>query len=588
MNAEERASLCQLVDALVEGRGSDEDVRCLEELARTPEGRKLYIEYVLLLGELHWGTGNLLDIPDSRADADVPTIAAEVARTKSLASQKKALRRVLAWGLAGIAAAMSLCVVLLWRWYAFHQPGVTRPQRSEIATCVDVFEADFDTPHLIVGSPLKAGDVVCLRSGLAAWRDRHGTTWTLEGPAALRVDDAQSLTLTRGKMVVQLAPGCRSFLVKTPHARIADRGTSFAVEVASEATRVHVLTGKVALAPLQPHDGDVRELRKGEAAMVSRNGRLLTIPWRGDRFWTDIPKKGSVAAWRYVAVHDPHIWLSADFEQEAAALYDHRDGHVGNIFPVRMRGTFSDVSAQWEVGYEGQSRAARVIRANRDGNSNGLGWQTEEPLTFPNRFTAEIIFRFDGWSDQSPQAVGSLLATRQDTNRCGFLLAALPSETGAPSEATLVHLLVADDNWAQTRGRLAAGHWYFAVVIVRTDEERKTTHICTYLQDLSAHSRLEKVFEGRLSGTVPSGPLGIGKGFDARLAHAYPFPGAIDEVCFYNEVMEEETVRRHADFLVTQATFSGAMPLPGDTPEGRRIGDTLMDANDGGIATEKP
>ena len=587
MTPEEHSALCQLVDALVEGRGSEEDVRRLEELVRTPEGRELYIDYVLLLGELHWGAGGLLEVPDSPIRENLSGIRAEVTRKQSFAGQNKITRRLVAWGLVGMAAAVGFCLALLWRWHAFLTPEITRLPESRIATCVDVFEASFETPHLTVGSPLQSGDIVRLHSGLAAWRDQHGTTWTLEAPAVLRVDDAQNVTLTSGKMVVQLAPGCRGFLVKTPHARVMDRGTSFAVEVTSEATRVHVLTGKVALGPLQPDGGDVQELGKGQAAMVGSAGRVVTIPWGGHRFWAHIPKKGSVAAWRYVALHDPHIWLSADFEQEAA-LYNHRDGHVGTVFPVRMRGTFSDLSAQWATGYGGQSRAVRVIRANRDGNANGLGWQSEEPLTFPNRFTAEIIFRFDGWPEESPEAVGSLLATRQDAHRCGFLLAAVPSETGAPSEAALAHLLVADQNWAQTRGRLSAGHWYFAVVTIQTDEQRNSTHVCTYLQDLTAYGELEKVFDGWVAGTVPSGTLGIGKGFDARLAHAYPFPGAIDEVCFYNGIMEEETIRRHADFLVTQATPAGAIPLPSEAAEGSDIGDPLIRANNGAIPPEKP
>ncbi|ASV76575.1 hypothetical protein THTE_3974 [Thermogutta terrifontis] len=567
MNSEERAALCQLVDALVEGRGTEEDVRRLEELVRTPEGRELYIEYVLLLGELHWGTGGLLDVPDPRMRAEFSAITADACEKECSADRVKVTRRLLAWGLVGMATALSLCVVLLWRWHAFRQPETTPQQGSQVATCVGIFEADFETPGYTVGSPLKSGDVVRLRSGLAAWRDRHGTTWTLEGPATLQIDEAQGVTLGAGRIVVQLAPGCHDFLVKTPHARVVDRGTSFAVEVTSKATCVHVLAGKVALQLPRPDGEAGREIRKGEAARVGPDGRVVTIPWRGDRFWTQIPKKGSVTAWRYLALHDPHIWLLADFEQETAALYDRTSGRTCAVLPVRMRGTFSDVSAQWAVGYGGQSQAARAMRATRDGNSGGLGWQSEEPVIFPTRFTAEIIFRFDGWPDESPEAVGSLLATRQDADRCGFLLAAVPSETGHPSEATLVHLLSATENWAQTRGRLIAGHWYLGAVIVRIDRDQNKSHISTYLQDLTAHGKLEKVFDGWVSGTVPSGPLGIGKGFDARLAHAYPFPGAIDEVCFYNEEMKEESIQRRADFLISHATPAGAIPLPNQTPE---------------------
>jgi hypothetical protein len=51
-------------------------------------------------------------------------------------------------------------------------------------------------------------------------------------------------------------------------------------------------------------------------------------------------------------------------------------------------------------------------------------------------------------------------------------------------------------------------------------------------------------------GTPSASRLGIGKAFDWSTAHAYPWPGALDEVALYNVVLDSETLGRHLAALV--------------------------------------
>lgn len=570
MNPGERAQLCWLIDRLVDGEATPQQVRELERLAGTPEGRKLYIEYLLMLGELHWGTFGASAVGKSVEDAAVSSSGFEGLLRQQMGShlldRASGLRRPLPlrrwwWVVSAAVAALVVAALIVGGLRSnLRQPGSGR--QPVLALCTGQFQAVFGGGSVAAQSKLHRGDRVVLRSGLAEWQDHHGTRWVAEGPAVFSVLESERLHLESGKLVVHLARHTHGFTVDTPHARLLDRGTAFAVAVSSKGTEVHVLSGRVAVKAYR-YEKDFREITTGQAVTVTPDGESRELPWAGDRFWANVPQKGSVAAYRFAATHHPRMGMFIPFEDTRAGLRCLALGDPCEVIPVMMRGTFSAISPELVAGYDGHSRAVRLIRGRSGGNAWGLGWQTENPVQFPRQFAVEIIFRFDGWPDLAPETVGCLLATRRSPKECGFLLAALPSPGGDRGQAVLAHLLEGTADWTMTRGRLIAGHWYYVAATFEGATPGESTHVVTYLLDLSTReSGLRRIFDGVIPGQVPPGRLGIGKGFDERLAHAYPFPGAIDEVCLYNDKVEEDTWHKHGELLLPTKELAAPMPLP--------------------------
>lgn len=98
----------------------------------------------------------------------------------------------------------------------------------------------------------------------------------------------------------------------------------------------------------------------------------------------------------------------------------------------------------------------------------------------------------------------------------------------------------------------------------------------TWLADLSLGERwLRPVLrQGRTAGKMTPGPLAIGKGFDDAGAHAYAFPGAIDEIVLYNGIVGEDVFREHLTLLVSETPHVPPLPTAETNvaPTGHRVG----------------
>jgi hypothetical protein len=46
------------------------------------------------------------------------------------------------------------------------------------------------------------------------------------------------------------------------------------------------------------------------------------------------------------------------------------------------------------------------------------------------------------------------------------------------------------------------------------------------------------------------------------MSHAYPFPGAIDELAIYNGVLGEDEIRSHLEHLIDIEDQAEVFPLP--------------------------
>lgn len=95
-----------------------------------------------------------------------------------------------------------------------------------------------------VGSSAELQREYILTSGSVQLEYPNGAQAIVSGPAIFQVNSVNSLQVSVGKCSVYAPQGAEGFAVETPSARVVDRGTRFAVDVAeSSATEVHVVEG---------------------------------------------------------------------------------------------------------------------------------------------------------------------------------------------------------------------------------------------------------------------------------------------------------------------------------------------------------
>jgi ferric-dicitrate binding protein FerR (iron transport regulator) len=121
------------------------------------------------------------------------------------------------------------------------------------------------TESLISGQSLPVHTQIDLARGIVELEFPSGAEVMLEGPCRFRLDQAETLTVTHGRMSVHAPPGAQGFRVDTPGGRFIDLGTRFGLAVGSDGTNPVVLTevyeGEV---EVQSAPGKTR-LTKGES-----------------------------------------------------------------------------------------------------------------------------------------------------------------------------------------------------------------------------------------------------------------------------------------------------------------------------------
>jgi hypothetical protein len=190
-------------------------------------------------------------------------------------------------------------------------------------------------------------------------------------------------------------------------------------------------------------------------------------------------------------------------------------------------------------GFDGTTSVIAPFRASVLGNATGVALQSEGPFQPPPELTVELLVK-SGLPDSSTPPICAAVATREDSRRCSFLLAAVEG-------GRLTHLLDADAPWVETEDDFAflADHWYYVASTFRV--ELGQTRINTYVADLTQGERTLSwiVKDRRVPGVLATSRLGIGKGFDENGAHAYPWSGELDEVAIYDAVLGRNELERH-------------------------------------------
>lgn len=528
-DVEPQEELGFLAAALCDGQITPEQAARLEAIVGpSPEARRYLLAYLQLHGELYWEHA-------ASVGASMPEVlpARPLVRSRSL----------LHWAVVATTASL-LIAIAAWQLVTRNLP---QPVPVVIAAQVTLaMGAKWQGEAKPVGEPLVAGEKLELAEGLVEIAFRSGARVVLEGPALLGLESPACGTLHHGSLVAQVADPATRFTIDAPGLTVVDLGTEFGV--AAEPARpseVHVFTGKVQVrsTSLGP-PGAWQLVSAGQAVRGGLpTGKLEPIAAGSRHFVRSLPRPdaGSVIGLREQVRRNPHLIHHYTFEGLSAhAQRQDKRGSLSLTEAVMRAGRTGGTLRYSVPGWDSTTRAVRPYRSLHDGNNCGVALQSEAPFQPPQRMTVELLVNFTMPEADDPMPIACAVATRADQRRCGFFVVAADA-------GHLAHLMDGDAAWLEAHDEFAfqPGDWYYVASTFSVVPEG--TRVNTYVANLSrGEQRLTWAVRDQLTpGTPAASRLGIGKGFDANTAHAYPWSGMLDEVALYDTVLDQKTLEEH-------------------------------------------
>jgi hypothetical protein len=126
------------------------------------------------------------------------------------------------------------------------------------------------------GESFRQGMMLRLKAGLAQIHYESGVSILFQGPGRLELIEPNAVCLHSGVIVSRVSPEAVGFTVDTPHSKVIDHGTEFAVGVDEDhKTDISVLEGKVELKNRKGHEKTgSRILTAGQALRVDSKGKI--------------------------------------------------------------------------------------------------------------------------------------------------------------------------------------------------------------------------------------------------------------------------------------------------------------------------
>jgi len=540
--------LGQLAAALCDDEIAPQQMARLEELVReSPEAKHFFLEYVQLHTELYsdLAMGDRWNGPPA-----VPSSAERAASPGGFATSRL---RSLRWVVQALAATLLLALtawLVLPRIAEWRERG--RPE--VVAHLVRTRQADWAEGNSAPReyADLRSGQRLDLRAGLAEIVLQSGARLILDGPVAIELTDRNHAFLHNGRITAWVPPEAAGFTVDTPSVVLIDLGTEFGVMVDRLGViEVQVFAGTIQVRAEGATDGhETQELVAGRGLRVTPRGagamEFQEVAHAAQRFVRTLPEPGAPSVATMSELVSQHPRLIHHYTFEGATTQEQYRDHRGG-FPLsevamgegRGRGTLRAVR-----GFDATTTAFAVHRSDESDNFRGVALQSEAVFEPPPEMTVELLLNLNLPKDGVKGAVFAALATRGG-GRSSFFLAAL-------EHGQLMQILSADASFIETADDYAfvPGHWYYVASNLRTVSGQ--TQVNTYAANLSRGERkLTRVVKDQLIAGVPAvGRLGVGKGFDANDAHAYPWSGDLDEVAIYDAVIDEGTLERHLQAIV--------------------------------------
>jgi hypothetical protein len=507
MNAEgpELRELRQLIARLCDGELDEAGYRRVEELVHgNPAALQLYIDYVLLQGELHWAGGrSSLPAPAlfqsefteqetgergaacEQAEGTARRAAHSLNTWQNARSAKASRRRPL----VGAAVAAGLLIAAgLWRLGLNGDDAAINPAATAVvaelrsgAGC----QWGGKNSKLADGAKLPAGTKLELTAGVARFTFTQGATVLVESPARFSLVSGTALRLEHGNVAVRANGPAKEFTVFSRDASIVDLGTTFAVHCDEQnPTEVDVLEGAVEVVPKKaPQKGRVLEM--GANAQISNTGKSVSLiaqregeyPFTKlvEELWSDIrrdePDSSAAAAGGDAVV--------ADFTQNKPGnidtFYAAKRGHgwltpwvatgnpTGRIQPddsgfgsqnpylnVHFERSYERTIAREYGSYaEFNPSEPHVIswRWRLDGDAKVFNGDFQDRATF----YGNPFFRRGSWPTNS-WLIGVVSGDEVTTGGPGASTEWLKRKYGASTDA---------DGWADGPRRVHGNHWYF-------------------------------------------------------------------------------------------------------------------------------
>ena len=561
-NSEIPARLDALLAQLCDESPTQETIDEIERLAGVSASARRYVlNYLELHGELLWSNGRLglSGFSDSTIGHSPEVVPPFERPPTTTGHRRRTFQRLRSLTAVLLVSAASIVIVGLFFARLF-SPSVSEP--TQVATLVDQYEAQW----AVQGATQDAvkenntqevrffqNNTFLLQKGYARFRLKRGADVILQAPAKIQFSGENRVDLDSGRLTARVPQGAIGFEVRTHNASIVDLGTEFGVSVLdADACEVRVFSGEVEVAETSRVDSadskaaSARRLGEGDAFKITgRKGGLSfsRLLKRGLRYVRRLPPPAPFPFQKAVENH-PALLHHYTFEgfNRTERLED-RHGMLHLLETVMLGGRGNGSLAYSDEGFRGKTSAVTVRRSRTNPNTQGTALQTERVFSPPPKMTVELLLRFDRFSSPAEGAVAAAIATRADESDCGFLVTVV-------EDGQLAHLFDADAPWVESGFVLKPNVWYYVASTFQVQNNNQT-RINTYVADLSEQApQLRHVVKDQTAPGVPAvGRLGIGKAFDETTAHAYPWSGAIDEVCIYNDVLDELQLREHLELL---------------------------------------
>ena len=157
-----------------------------------------------------------------------------------------------------------------------------------IALGLFLFFKPIKGPFEIVSSNIsnyKAGsfssdEIFEISDGLVTLKHENGNTFQLKGPAKLKVNSENNMTLSKGSLITSLAAGVKDFTLILPNGKIKDLGTSFGTILKGAKAEVHVFSGKVEVYSKV----NTQRLIEGESISFESSGEFKRVEFKKDIF----------------------------------------------------------------------------------------------------------------------------------------------------------------------------------------------------------------------------------------------------------------------------------------------------------------
>jgi hypothetical protein len=424
-----------------------------------------------------------------------------------------------------VAAMISLAAFLLLAAYVHFNPRNLPPI---IGMLTEVDGAVWDEGSILVDAnqDLRAG-VLRLREGVVGIRLDGGARVILEGPVEADFQSVNSLFLRRGNLVATVGREAVGFVVNTPHGKVLDLGTEFAVQVVpDQSSEIHVFQGEVLFYPQGDQSNFV--VRQGNARAVDAEGVTGAVPLRPESFVRSeelvsrvLAREGSdYHRWRasMCALHrDPSLRAHYFYEEASSGpIVNSAPLTAGGLnglvpgdraAPLRAPGRWPQKSA---VRFERGKNHAIVIPADPSLAING-------PITI----SAWVYY------PDAVQMGGHLVSCRQES-QINFQFSIFDghySMTGQRNRFEFLRYSEKDSNWCHS-GRFdqTAGQWYHFAV---THDNRQTTF---YVNG----KRFErKAYAAKVDAAAAEIVLGAMKTNQSYVLPDGDFDGVVDELMIF-------------------------------------------------------